>query len=69
METDFDPSADAEAESKAKELESMKRRLQEIEEEAGALREMQAKVVKEMDATQVVEENKEESSVYFLGED
>ncbi|KAL8539483.1 hypothetical protein ACS0TY_001191 [Phlomoides rotata] len=52
MESDFDPSADAEAESKAKELESMKKRLQEIEEEAGALREMQAKVVKEMDATQ-----------------
>lgn len=30
----------------------MKQRLQEIEEEAGALREMQAKVEKEMGATQ-----------------
>lgn len=30
----------------------MKKRLQEIEEEAGALREMQAKVEKEMGATQ-----------------
>ncbi|KAL0304025.1 UNVERIFIED_CONTAM: Polyadenylate-binding protein 1 [Sesamum radiatum] len=54
MESDFDPSADPEAaaDSKAKELESMKKRLQEIEEEAGALREMQAKVEKEMGATQ-----------------
>lgn len=54
MESEFDPSADAEAggESKSKELESMKKRLQEIEEEAGALREMQAKVEKEMGATQ-----------------
>lgn len=54
MEPDFDPSADAEAadDSKSKELETMKKRLQEIEEEAGALREMQAKVEKEMGATQ-----------------
>ncbi|GFP87038.1 polyadenylate-binding protein 2 [Phtheirospermum japonicum] len=56
MESDFDPSADADADaagdSKDKDLESMKKRLQEIEEEAGALREMQAKVEKEMGATQ-----------------
>ncbi|KAH6835561.1 polyadenylate-binding protein 1 [Perilla frutescens var. hirtella] len=58
MESDLDPSADAEAaaadadDSKSKELETMKKRLQEIEEEAGALREMQAKVEKEMGATQ-----------------
>ncbi|KAK4433549.1 Polyadenylate-binding protein 1 [Sesamum alatum] len=54
MESDFDPSADPEGagDSKAKELESMKKRLQEIEEEAGALREMQAKVEKEMGGTQ-----------------
>ncbi|KAL3647546.1 Polyadenylate-binding protein 1 [Castilleja foliolosa] len=56
MESDFDPSADADAdaagESKDNDLESMKKRLQEIEEEAGALREMQAKVEKEMGATQ-----------------
>lgn len=50
METDFDQSAQnqAAADPKTEELESMKRRLQEIEEEAGALREMQAKVEKEM---------------------
>ncbi|KAK6155962.1 hypothetical protein DH2020_010210 [Rehmannia glutinosa] len=54
MESDFDPSADAEAadDSKGQDLESMKKRLQEIEEEAGALREMQAKVEKDMGATQ-----------------
>ncbi|CAA0834512.1 Polyadenylate-binding protein 2 [Striga hermonthica] len=56
MESDFEPSADAEGyaedDSKGKDLESMKKRLQEIEEEAGALREMQAKVEKEMAATQ-----------------
>ncbi|KAK6135562.1 hypothetical protein DH2020_030670 [Rehmannia glutinosa] len=56
MESDFDPSADAEAadDSKGQDLESMKKRLQEIEEEAGALREMQAKVEKDMGATQVL---------------
>ncbi|KAL3645148.1 Polyadenylate-binding protein 1 [Castilleja foliolosa] len=58
MESDFDPSADvdpdadAAGDSKDKDLESMKKRLQEIEEEAGALREMQAKVEKEMGAPQ-----------------
>ncbi|XP_039051917.1 polyadenylate-binding protein 1-like isoform X2 [Hibiscus syriacus] len=36
----------------SKELEDMKRRLKEIEEEAGALREMQAKVEKEMGSVQ-----------------
>ncbi|KAG7014859.1 Polyadenylate-binding protein 2, partial [Cucurbita argyrosperma subsp. argyrosperma] len=36
----------------SKDLEDMKRRLKEIEEEAGALREMQAKVEKEMGAVQ-----------------
>ncbi|KAL6531193.1 Polyadenylate-binding protein 1 [Orobanche hederae] len=49
MESDFDSSqAAAAAESKAKELENMKKRLQEIEEEAGALRQMQVEVEKEM---------------------
>ncbi|KAL6531194.1 Polyadenylate-binding protein 2 [Orobanche hederae] len=49
MESDFDSSeAAAAAESKAKELENMKKRLQEIEEEAGALRQMQVKVQNEM---------------------
>lgn len=37
---------------KIKDLEDMKKRLKEIEEEAGALREMQAKVEKEMGAVQ-----------------
>ncbi|KAJ0764581.1 hypothetical protein HanPI659440_Chr08g0293741 [Helianthus annuus] len=36
----------------SKELEDMKKRLKEIEEEAGALREMQAKVEKEMGSAQ-----------------
>ncbi|XP_073143239.1 polyadenylate-binding protein 1-like [Henckelia pumila] len=54
MESDFDQSIEAQAdvESKSEELESMKKRLQEIEEEASALRDMQAKVEKEMGATQ-----------------
>ncbi|XP_022887140.1 polyadenylate-binding protein 1 isoform X1 [Olea europaea var. sylvestris] len=54
MEADFDSDAGAEpdADSKAKELEDMKKRLQEIEEEAGALRDMQAKVEKETGGAQ-----------------
>ncbi|GFP86647.1 polyadenylate-binding protein 2 [Phtheirospermum japonicum] len=49
MESDFGSSEmAAAAELKAKELENMKKRLQEIEEEAGALREQQAKVEKEI---------------------
>ncbi|KZV34897.1 polyadenylate-binding protein 1 [Dorcoceras hygrometricum] len=54
MESDFDQSMEAHADvdSKSEELESMKKRLQEIEEEASALRDMQAKVEKEMGATQ-----------------
>lgn len=36
----------------SKDLEDMKKRLKEIEEEAGALREMQAKVEKEMSGVQ-----------------
>ncbi|KAI3471000.1 hypothetical protein Pfo_027663 [Paulownia fortunei] len=79
MESDFDLSADAEAaaaaaDSKTKELENMKKRLQEIEEEAGALREMQAKVEKEMganqedstgaSATQVEKEEVDSRSIY-----
>ncbi|XP_051148065.1 polyadenylate-binding protein 1-like [Andrographis paniculata] len=56
METDFESAAAAaeavDDDSKAKELEDMKKRLQEIEKEAGALRELQAKVEKEMHGTQ-----------------
>ncbi|XP_057776787.1 polyadenylate-binding protein 1-like isoform X2 [Salvia miltiorrhiza] len=56
MESDSDPFTDAAAaaaaDSKSEELETMKKRLQEIEEEAGSLRELQAKVEKEMGATQ-----------------
>ncbi|KZV51917.1 polyadenylate-binding protein 1 [Dorcoceras hygrometricum] len=54
MESDFDQSSEnqAAADPKTQELKSMKKRLQEIEEEAGALREMQAKVEKEMGSAQ-----------------
>ncbi|XP_047964163.1 polyadenylate-binding protein 1-like isoform X1 [Salvia hispanica] len=55
MESDSDLVTDAEAAaavSKSEELETMRKRLQEIEEEAGALRQMQEKVEKEMGATQ-----------------
>ncbi|KAA8539737.1 hypothetical protein F0562_026429 [Nyssa sinensis] len=44
--------AEEEEDPNAKDLEDMKKRLKEIEEEAGALREMQAKVEKEMGAVQ-----------------
>ncbi|KHG13063.1 Polyadenylate-binding 2 [Gossypium arboreum] len=46
LELEHDP------DSNSKDLEDMKKRLKEIEEEAGALREMQAKVEKEMGAVQ-----------------
>ncbi|XP_019200579.1 PREDICTED: polyadenylate-binding protein 2 isoform X2 [Ipomoea nil] len=56
MDADVDMAALAEAEAQedpnAKDLENMKKRLKEIEEEAGALREMQAKVEKEMTGVQ-----------------
>ncbi|XP_073306106.1 polyadenylate-binding protein 1-like isoform X2 [Primulina huaijiensis] len=54
METDFEQSAENRPPQLRYlcELESMKKRLQEIEEEAGALREMQAKVEKDMGAAQ-----------------
>ncbi|XP_058207480.1 polyadenylate-binding protein 1-like [Rhododendron vialii] len=51
MDADVDMSR-AEEEDNSKDLEDMKKRLKEIEEEAGALREMQAKVEKEMGAVQ-----------------
>jgi polyadenylate-binding protein 2 len=51
MDADVDMSR-AEEEDNTKDLEDMKKRLKEIEEEAGALREMQAKVEKEMGAVQ-----------------
>ncbi|CAN4123429.1 unnamed protein product [Withania somnifera] len=54
MDAEYDTSAAPESEDdpNAKELENMKRRLKEIEDEAGALREMQAKVEKEMGSSQ-----------------
>ncbi|XP_042495576.1 polyadenylate-binding protein 2-like [Macadamia integrifolia] len=54
MEADVEMSgAENEEDPNSKEnLEEMKKRLKEIEEEAGALREMQAKVEKEMGAVQ-----------------
>ncbi|XP_024029708.1 polyadenylate-binding protein 1 [Morus notabilis] len=47
-----DDGQDYEDDSNSKELEDMKKRLKEMEDEAGALREMQAKVEKEMGAVQ-----------------
>ncbi|XP_065871985.1 polyadenylate-binding protein 1 [Euphorbia lathyris] len=56
MDDEMDMSARAEEDDdqapNSKDLEDMKKRLKEIEEEAGALREMQAKVEKEMGAVQ-----------------
>ncbi|XP_052184388.1 polyadenylate-binding protein 2 [Diospyros lotus] len=53
MDADVDMSrAEEEEDPNAKDLQEMKKRLKEIEEEAGALREMQAKVEKEMGAVQ-----------------
>ncbi|CAK9135088.1 unnamed protein product [Ilex paraguariensis] len=53
MDTDVEMSSRVEDEdSNSKDLEDMKKRLNEIEEEAGALREMQAKVEKEMASIQ-----------------
>ncbi|MFS7936941.1 hypothetical protein Hanom_Chr05g00421671 [Helianthus anomalus] len=43
---------EADENTSSKDLEDMKKRLKEIEEEAGALREMQAKVEKEMGSVQ-----------------
>ncbi|CAL5343798.1 unnamed protein product [Camellia sinensis] len=53
MDADVEMSRAEEEESNSKDLQDMKKRLKEIEEEAGALREMQAKVEKEMGAVQV----------------
>ncbi|KAJ7974861.1 Polyadenylate-binding 2 [Quillaja saponaria] len=80
MDADLDMSARAEDEEEDndpnnsnKDLEDMKRRLKEIEEEAGALREMQAKVEKEMgsvqdssgsSATQAEKEEVDSRSIY-----
>ena len=44
--------AEEEEDTNAKNLQEMKKRLKQIEEEAGALREMQAKVEKEMSVVQ-----------------
>ncbi|KAJ4845325.1 Polyadenylate-binding protein 2 [Turnera subulata] len=56
MDADIDmssrPEDDEDQDPNSKDLEDMKKRLKEIEEEAGALREMQAKVEKEMGAVQ-----------------
>ncbi|PIN07522.1 hypothetical protein CDL12_19905 [Handroanthus impetiginosus] len=53
MEADADVDMPAaEDDTAAKELDEMKKRLKEMEEEAAALREMQAKVEKEMGAVQ-----------------
>ncbi|KAK4845375.1 hypothetical protein QYF36_004258 [Acer negundo] len=51
-EQDHDHDNESDPNANSKDLEDMKKRLKEIEEEAGALREMQAKVEKEMGAVQ-----------------
>lgn len=52
MDADVDMSRADDEDPSSKDLEDMKKRLKEIEEEAGALREMQAKVEKEMGSVQ-----------------
>nr|DAD47630.1 TPA_asm: hypothetical protein HUJ06_017567 [Nelumbo nucifera] len=52
MDADVEFPGDEEVDPNSKNLEDMKKRLKEIEEEAGALREMQAKVEKEMGIVQ-----------------
>lgn len=52
MDADVDMTRAEDEDPNSKDLEDMKKRLKEIEEEAGALREMQAKVEKEMGAVQ-----------------
>ncbi|XP_068470429.1 polyadenylate-binding protein 2-like isoform X2 [Phaseolus vulgaris] len=70
MEGDVDMSA-ADDDAAVKELDEMKRRLKEMEEEAAALREMQAKVEKEIDPVNAAasQANKEEadSRSVFVG--
>uniref|UniRef100_A0A5B6YSY0 Putative polyadenylate-binding protein 1 n=1 Tax=Davidia involucrata TaxID=16924 RepID=A0A5B6YSY0_DAVIN len=74
MDADVEMSRAEEEDPNAKDLEDMKKRLKEIEEEAGALREMQAKVEKEMgavkedssnsSATQAEKEEVDSRSIY-----
>ncbi|KAG9452534.1 hypothetical protein H6P81_005438 [Aristolochia fimbriata] len=73
MDADVDMARAEESSSKEENLEDMKKRLKEIEEEAGALREMQAKVEKEMGvvqdpsgaaATQAEKEEVDSRSIY-----
>ncbi|XP_059666894.1 polyadenylate-binding protein 1-like isoform X2 [Cornus florida] len=73
MDADIDMSTAPEDDPNSKDLEDMKKRLKEIEQEAGALREMQAKVEKEMgtgqdspgaSATQAEKEEVDSRSIY-----
>ncbi|XP_068649669.1 polyadenylate-binding protein 2-like isoform X2 [Aristolochia californica] len=73
MDADVEMARAEESSSKEENLEDMKKRLKEIEEEAGALREMQAKVEKEMGvvqdlsgatATQAEKEEVDSRSIY-----
>ncbi|XP_059627830.1 polyadenylate-binding protein 1-like isoform X2 [Cornus florida] len=73
MDADVDMSRVEEESPNSKDLEDMKKRLKEIEDEAGALREMQAKVEKEMgavedsssgSATQAEKEEVDSRSIY-----
>ncbi|KAG9149853.1 hypothetical protein Leryth_027030 [Lithospermum erythrorhizon] len=71
LEGDMDADIDEDLDAKNMELENMKKRLKEIEEEAGALREMQTKVEKEMvgeqdvgEASQAEKEEVDARSIY-----
>ncbi|XP_057509552.1 polyadenylate-binding protein 1-like [Actinidia eriantha] len=73
MDADVDMSRADDDDSNSKDLEDMKKRLKEIEEEAGALRDMQAKVEREMgsvqdsssgSATQAEKEEVDSRSIY-----
>ncbi|CAL5366702.1 unnamed protein product [Camellia sinensis] len=52
MDADVDMSRAEDDDLNSKDLEDMKKRLKDIEEEAGAIREMHSKVAKEMGAVQ-----------------
>ncbi|CAL5364059.1 unnamed protein product [Camellia sinensis] len=67
MDADVDMSRAEDDDLNSKDLEDMKKRLKEIEEEAGALREMQSKVEKEMGAVQGAEKEVVDSRSIYVG--
>ncbi|CAL5322872.1 unnamed protein product [Camellia sinensis] len=67
MDADVDMSRAEDDDLNSKDLGDMKKRLKEIEEEAGALREMQSKVEKEMGAVQGAEKEEVDSRSIYVG--